>query len=363
MTSLKATPSLLALAIGVTSFAFASPANSNSSASTSSGNGGNFTVSDAAYAEVSALSYEALRQSANLIKTKLGSADTFIVIDRETLDSQIALISATAQLTNLNSQFCSAIKSAERVPVSSGKAPPVSAPIEHFDVALSAEGGSVLSGIASIAQLFTPHGSYASTAINPDDVALEDNLFANGTKIIVPSLYFPPAASIAPNANKAKAPCSFSYGAVSDAPADFPTLWLMANISNENAKVITKPSKDLTTVIATYNDLLKAYLTPQDKGGSLYSQMLRASAIGKLMASDLHPVFLQLGVDVMGGTTSESGRTSFDSKIRYSGGVVVHYLAWRNLPDDPMHVVAAGTITKTLSGMKIEDITNYLNTN
>ena len=356
MKLLKAATTFLILVSSTTGFAFAtSPNNSSSSTASSSSN---FTVSDAAYAEVSALTYAALRQAADQVKIKIGD-NTFIVIDRETIDGQIALASAVAQLTNLNAQFCSAMKTPSE-PTTAGQ-PPLHGQVENFSVSLSAEGGSVLSGIAAIAQLFTPHSSYASTSLNPDDAALEADLYGNGTKLIIPSLYIPPTDSLTPDTNKAKNPCSFSYGVISDAPTDFPTLWLMAQVSDQNTKSVKKPSKELLAVIVAYNDLLKVYLTPQDKGGSLYSQMLRASALSRLMSPDKHPVFLKFGVDVMGGTTNESGHTAFDSKTRYSGGVVVHYIAWRNLPDEPMHIVGAGTVTRTLSGQKIEDMGDYLN--
>jgi hypothetical protein len=346
----------------------------SSSSSAGSGSGGNFTASDAAYAEVSALTYEALRQAAVTLNERLGKNDTYLVMDRETMDSQIALASATAQLTNLNFEFCSALNPPKP---KTGAKPGL--PVHGDEAAAmtyTLDVGSTLSGIAAVAQLFTPHGTYASTSINADDIALESDLLGIRTdKLVVPNLYFPPTSLIAPDIDAAKDPCKYSYdnGVGPDAPKDFPTLWLMAQKSLQSSTAIEKPSKKLAAVIAAYNDMLKAYLTPQEKSGSVYSQMLRAvslkRAIHDIEAEQKTPiVFIQFGVDVMGGTTSESGKTSFTSKTLFSGGAVIHYIAWRNAADQPMHVVSAGTITKTLTNQKLDnsktsDMAPLLNTN
>src|SRR3974377_870026 len=161
--------------------------------------GSSFSASDASYAEVAAIAYAELRDSAGIINAKIrsvgGAEKSKIILYSDSVFGQLtALDIASSQIASLGTGLCS---------LSQGVTPPPKPPQPagggRYAVAWSGEIGSILSGMAAIAQMFAQQSASVSTSLTPDDDALKadlaDVVMTSKSEIIFPDLFLPPLAS------------------------------------------------------------------------------------------------------------------------------------------------------------------------
>jgi hypothetical protein len=317
------------------------------SSNKSSGSGSNFSASDASYAEIAAIAYSELRDSAAAINKKIrstgGAEKSKIILYSDPVFSQLTPLDiANAKIASMGASLCGL--------ASNSAAVPQPAPVEEFASVLSGEAGSILSGIAAIAQLFTPQSASVSSALNPDDDALKADfaeiVLTSKSEIVFPDIFLPHLLSEQPPffPKGADLCADFKWD---PSTVDFYTLWTQLVAVASKLRNNPTPSPALKQALNDYAELEKNLMTATDKSPAPYGQLLKAARLKALLTGSPVPVVLLVAVDSMGGTTWSKGKTAFTEHTSFSGGVVVRYMAFQG-----EKLISAGTVTRTVSDRK-----------
>jgi hypothetical protein len=114
----------------------------------------------------------------------------------------------------------------------------------------------------------------------------------------------------------------------------------------------SKPTQSaaLKQALKDYTTFEHNLMSEQKDGPAPYERLLKSARLKALLNETPSPVVLLVAVDAMGGTTWSEGKTIFTEHTSFSGGVVVRYMAFQSAK-----LIAAGTVTRTISDRKAKD--------